>query len=226
MIEAGLTAVLIKVAGIGLTPKHLGKTLGEMKPTLMKLVSRNVFKLTRTHTMLQNSLYGSHVCGEGGEYETLTVDSPMFKSRIILLVRQFILFPILTDFSEEVESVIHSDSDFATVAYLRVKEGRLEAKESHPTSENLAVPQLLEGEHKDVEGVLSRTALEVREWPQLARIETPLLEPKTSRVGDWIAVSNIQIPSLQQQSISLEAEVGQCFEMVEGTYFLLFTTSF
>jgi len=38
MIEAGLTAVLIKVAGIGLTTKHLGKTLQEMQPTLTKLV--------------------------------------------------------------------------------------------------------------------------------------------------------------------------------------------
>jgi diphthine-ammonia ligase len=46
MIEAGLTAVLIKVAGIGLTPKHLGKTLGEMQPTLMNLVSRHVLRLT------------------------------------------------------------------------------------------------------------------------------------------------------------------------------------
>jgi diphthine-ammonia ligase len=38
MIQAGLTAVLIKVAGIGLTVKHLGKTLQEMQPTLVKLV--------------------------------------------------------------------------------------------------------------------------------------------------------------------------------------------
>jgi hypothetical protein len=40
MIEAGMEAILIKVAGIGLTPKHLGKTLAEMQPTLLKLVSK------------------------------------------------------------------------------------------------------------------------------------------------------------------------------------------
>lgn len=34
----------------------------------------------------QNTLYGSHICGEGGEYETLTLDCPLFKSKIILLV--------------------------------------------------------------------------------------------------------------------------------------------
>ena len=38
MIDAGLVAVIIKVAGIGLTEKHLGKTLAEMQPILMKLV--------------------------------------------------------------------------------------------------------------------------------------------------------------------------------------------
>ena len=38
MTEAGLEAIIIKVAGAGLVPKHLGKTLTELRPTLMKLV--------------------------------------------------------------------------------------------------------------------------------------------------------------------------------------------
>lgn len=38
MIASGVEAVLIKVAGIGLTTKHLGKTLTEMQPTLTTLV--------------------------------------------------------------------------------------------------------------------------------------------------------------------------------------------
>lgn len=38
MINAGLEAIIIKVAGIGLTVKHLGKTLAEMQPTLQLLV--------------------------------------------------------------------------------------------------------------------------------------------------------------------------------------------
>ena len=39
MVDAGLVAVIIKVAGIGLTEKHLGKTLAETQLTLVKLVS-------------------------------------------------------------------------------------------------------------------------------------------------------------------------------------------
>ena len=46
MIEAGMVAVLIKVAGIGLTTAHLGKSLMQMEPTLLKLVSTSLhFKL-------------------------------------------------------------------------------------------------------------------------------------------------------------------------------------
>lgn len=41
MIEAGMEAILIKVAGIGLSVKHLGKTLAEMQPELIKLVDNN-----------------------------------------------------------------------------------------------------------------------------------------------------------------------------------------
>ena len=39
MIAAGMEVILIKVAGIGLTTKHLGRTITEMQPTLTKLVS-------------------------------------------------------------------------------------------------------------------------------------------------------------------------------------------
>jgi diphthine-ammonia ligase len=39
MIDAGLEAVLIKVAGIGLNVKHLQRTLAELKDHLFMLVS-------------------------------------------------------------------------------------------------------------------------------------------------------------------------------------------
>jgi hypothetical protein len=39
MIAAGVEAILIKVAGIGLQERHLGKTLAQMEPTFHKLVS-------------------------------------------------------------------------------------------------------------------------------------------------------------------------------------------
>ncbi|KAG8949307.1 hypothetical protein FRC04_008909 [Tulasnella sp. 424] len=82
-----------------------------MQPTLQKL----------------NSLYGAHICGEGGEYETLTLDCPLFKSSIVLL---------------ETEPVVQDESNAGMVAYLRIKQARLEAKE--PTNGHVVVPPTLD----------------------------------------------------------------------------------
>jgi diphthine-ammonia ligase len=43
MISGGLTAVLIKVAGIGLSTKHLGKSLAEMQGILENLVEQEIW---------------------------------------------------------------------------------------------------------------------------------------------------------------------------------------
>lgn len=68
MVESGMEAILIKVASYGLTKDHLGKTLGELQSHLMGLQTK----------------YGIHCCGEGGEFESLTLDCPLFKKRIVL----------------------------------------------------------------------------------------------------------------------------------------------
>ena len=63
MIASGIDAIIIKVAGLGLIPeKHLGKDLQSMKPHLVALYEQ----------------YGCHICGEGGEYESLVLDCPFF----------------------------------------------------------------------------------------------------------------------------------------------------
>ena len=33
---------------------------------------------------LQNAKYGLNICGEGGEYETITLDCPIFLKKIIV----------------------------------------------------------------------------------------------------------------------------------------------
>lgn len=66
MCLLGLDAILIKVAAIGLTEKHLGKLLSEMYPILTRL----------------NTMYDVHVCGEGGEFESLVLDTPFFTKKL------------------------------------------------------------------------------------------------------------------------------------------------
>ena len=68
MIQSGLVARVIKTATMGLDRRHIGKTLNELQPYLLKIAT----------------LYGCNPCGEGGEYETFTVDCPLFQYRIEL----------------------------------------------------------------------------------------------------------------------------------------------
>ncbi len=69
MIESGLDAVLVKVSSLGLDPsKHLGRSIRQLFPVFERLWED----------------HRSHICGEGGEYETLSLDGPIFKKRLVL----------------------------------------------------------------------------------------------------------------------------------------------
>lgn len=41
MANAGVNAILIKIAAIGLKPIHLGKSIGQMYPLLCKMVNQS-----------------------------------------------------------------------------------------------------------------------------------------------------------------------------------------
>ncbi|XP_065695998.1 diphthine--ammonia ligase isoform X14 [Patagioenas fasciata] len=98
MISSNIQAIIIKVAALGLDPdKHLGKSLDQMEPYLLELSKK----------------YGVHVCGEGGEYETFTLDCPLFKKKIVV---------------DSAKVVVHSADAFAPVAYLHFLKLHLENK--------------------------------------------------------------------------------------------------
>ncbi len=67
MVGAGVVAIVIKVAALGLGTSHLGRSVGELQPTFHRLHDR----------------FGFHVCGEGGEYETFTLDCPLFRRSVV-----------------------------------------------------------------------------------------------------------------------------------------------
>ena len=99
MIDAGLVAVLVKVACLGLDRRQLGRTLGDVYPHLLRLAD----------------MYDTNVCGEGGEFETLVLDCPaLFKTQRIVL--------------DETEVVEHTHDPFAPVLYLRILKWHLEQK--------------------------------------------------------------------------------------------------
>lgn len=78
MVDAGLHSIVVKVASLGLSQKHLGKSLAQLQPVLLGLADK----------------FSCNACGEGGEYETLTLDGPMFSHAHICL--QVLLFPPAT----------------------------------------------------------------------------------------------------------------------------------
>lgn len=70
MNEAGMSCVVIKVAGAGLDTRHLCKDV--VSDTMRQ-------QLGHLHVR-----FGLHPCGEGGEYETFTVDCPLYHQAIRL----------------------------------------------------------------------------------------------------------------------------------------------
>ncbi|XP_071951930.1 uncharacterized protein [Antedon mediterranea] len=98
MISSGVTAIIIKVASLGLTEQHLGQTLSGIQEHLLKMKEK----------------YQLNVCGEGGEYETLTLDCPLFNKEIII---------------DKQEMIVHSDDAVSPVFYLHLHQMHLKEKD-------------------------------------------------------------------------------------------------
>ena len=97
MINNHMNSVLIKVCCIGLDKGDILKSLKEMKPKLDKLYKQ----------------YQMNVCGEGGEYETVTLDCDIYKKRIIV---------------DDYEIITHSQDPICGVYYAIIKKFHLEDK--------------------------------------------------------------------------------------------------
>ncbi|POW20215.1 hypothetical protein PSHT_03765, partial [Puccinia striiformis] len=201
MVEAPVEAVLIKIAGIGLVPNHLGKSLGEMEPILNNL----------------NSKYGAHVCGEGGEYETYTLDCPLFHSRISLEdvghVRE-----------ETAPTHHHESSSIAPVAYLRLQSAKLCPKPiSVPNLDTVTVPPLFDPESIEAMGKAGLCQVQahiVPTTPDQSLHNTPSRQSSVSAHDDWVIIASIfgsssSMPSDEIEQ-TLEIEVEKVFDRLEG----------
>lgn len=93
-----MQAILVKTASMGLSSRHLSRSLVDLQPHFHTLESR----------------YGFHVCGEGGEYESLVLDCPIYRKRLIL---------------DQVQ-IIHADNndDPTSPAYLKILKFHTECK--------------------------------------------------------------------------------------------------
>eukprot|EP00917_Polyrhabdina_sp_WS-2016_P028279 GHVP01060400.1.p1 GENE.GHVP01060400.1~~GHVP01060400.1.p1 ORF type:complete len:458 (+),score=88.70 GHVP01060400.1:25-1374(+) len=71
IVDSKTEAILVKVAAEGLKSKHVGQSLRALQSELLRL--------ERT--------CGIHPCGEGGEFETITLNSPAFQENCISILR-------------------------------------------------------------------------------------------------------------------------------------------
>ena len=97
MINNNMNSILIKVCAMGLDKEDLMKSLKEMKNKLISLKDK----------------YGVNVCGEGGEYESITLDCPIYKKRIVI---------------DKYDIICHSKDIFSPVYYSVIKNWHLENK--------------------------------------------------------------------------------------------------
>lgn len=183
MCNAGMQSILIKVAGAGLEQDDLGKTLSQMRTKLHRL----------------NGLYGAHICGEGGEYETFTLDCPLFKRKIVL---------------DTSTIVTHGQESSDGVYYLKINRAHLEdkAEQVHLTKSAITIPdqfdrfsirgkpeQMLKTTQKD--NIDRRTASHVRQIPF------------SSKIGPWCAIGGIEGSASEMSDI--QSEIRSAFRTLQ-----------
>ncbi|KAH7473957.1 hypothetical protein PRIC1_015093 [Phytophthora ramorum] len=184
MIDSEMDAILVKVASIGLLPhRHLGKTIAELQPQFMTLKDK----------------YQMNVCGEGGEYETFTLDCPLFKKRIVI---------------DESHTVLHSDDYIAPVAFLSLDKCHLEDKEpSDPSQLASRIPEAM-----STPSARSAAPTDAKPATVLALTQPTGREfiPASGQFRDQLYLSGIMSSKAGDESISLEEEMADIVAQVEA----------
>ncbi|XP_061699064.1 diphthine--ammonia ligase isoform X2 [Syngnathoides biaculeatus] len=200
MISSDVHAILIKVAAFGLDPdKHLGKSLADMAPYLKQLSQK----------------YGVHICGEGGEYETLTLDCPLFKKKLVI---------------DASETVIHSADAFAPVGYLRFSAMHAEMKATDAAARDVArarcpcqraIDKMTEeakyadgagDDHRHRRQFTSDADLSCQPGHVLPTDVPPSCSSRTSQGYQWIS----GIHGLQSQDTGIRAQTAAAFACLQS----------
>lgn len=206
MVSSGLNAILVKVAGVGLGVKCVGKSLGQLLPLLTRLVRLGMYDMDAN---LQQAQYGAHPAGEGGEYETLTLDCPLFSKRINITKSE----------------VVITDPEPYPVAYLRIEDAELEPKDGWTKPTVTELRELLGlDEEEGLEGLdeVSRELYEQNDDAKVV-ISEEIVEKgqaesspggeRFGRNGRWFTIS-AEGDSRNGQSVG--EELSACFDAIKG----------
>lgn len=159
-----LDARIIKVAAIGLDSTDLGKSLPQLFPKMLKL----------------NTQYEVHICGEGGEFESMVLDAPFFRKGFLKL--------------EEVIDTTDSENDGVYNAQLKVKFQKRELLDDIFQSElsRLPVPPLFDPAWNELYELIDNENFEDTKTINTMNIRLPSVKTHTNRIGNLLYISNIQ----------------------------------
>lgn len=126
----------------------------------------------------------------------------------------------------ETETVIHSDSDFATVAFLRIRRASLEPKQEQAADP--AVPAPLDPPYLQVAeyiqaGLKNNGQAAGRIQPQICTKRAsgiPSAAPTLRCLDNWISVGSIHRDLRDASDMPLEAEVRECFHILQSGYLI------
>ncbi|GAV55285.1 hypothetical protein ZYGR_0AS06090 [Zygosaccharomyces rouxii] len=182
-IPGNFEARLIKVAAVGLDRSSLGKTLPEVFPTLMKL----------------HNMYDVHICGEGGEFETMVLDAPFFfKGHLKLL-------------SKEDSPSNGNDGVYNTRLNVEFEERELSKQDFQAHLNALPQPRLLNNKWQELYNHLREDPVIGLNLSTSNNKNKMLYNNSVSKIGHLLTVSN-----LHSSATTLEEQMQNIFEQLDG----------
>jgi diphthine-ammonia ligase len=160
----GIHSVLVKTAAPpGLIPKrHLNQSVQQLY----------------SHFCTLHERYQFHICGEGGEYETLVLDCPIFRKRLVF----------------DQTEIVEDESDGGETGYLRILACHAEPKEDFLVPDSLQVEEPIEF-LPNPSSMISKDDSYLNKQVNVSTFPAPSFAPRIRLVsgGLW-SVSEIQSP--------------------------------
>ncbi|KAK1757681.1 hypothetical protein QBC47DRAFT_376704 [Echria macrotheca] len=185
MAAAGMDARIIKVASGGLDDSFLWTNVASVKG--------------RQRLMNAMRRFGAHetgaVIGEGGEFETLVLDGPsaLFKQRIVV--------------AEEDQAIIREGGGSS---WLKLRNARLEAKNTTGTTVDVRIPDLLDADFRHVLDMLEKQPEDSESLEEDEVNDTGVQGDSvtySTALNQWCFLGHG--PSVEEQTASIVAEVRQ-----------------
>lgn len=167
MVESSMDARIIKVAAVGLNESHLGQSLKQIFPTLLRL----------------NQKFQVHICGEGGEFETLVLDAPFFVKKLEFNEFEKVVSNDGVAYLKPIVKVVEKTKEDGE--YHRVQERNVDWKKFLPSATGL-----LREQFQDIYESLPQS-FEAAESTKGAFSYNEEPEQTTKKMGNKLFISNI-----------------------------------